>query len=78
MWRINLFIEQFTYQNYYMGIFGIVDYDFLIDFSKFNMANSIWRTKYFVTLNLIGIFYLGVFGTIDYESAIVFRKFNMA
>ena len=36
--------------NWYLGVFGVADYDFEVDFQKFKMVDPIWLTKFEKTI----------------------------
>jgi len=59
-------------------VFEVADYESIIRFSKFKMANPIWRMKIHKVSKLDENRYIEVIGITDYESIIRFQKFKMA
>jgi len=63
-------------ENRYIEVIGITDYESIIRFQKFKMADPIWRTKIHKVSKLDENRYIGVFEVTDYESIIRFLKFE--
>ena len=58
---------------------GVTDYEFIVRFTKFNVADPRWRMKFSkMTIKSVQNVYLWVFEVADCEFVVIFRKFNMA
>jgi len=60
----------------YNRFFEVADYESIIRFQKFKMADPVWRTKIHKVSKLDKNWYIGVFEVTDYESIIRFLKFE--
>ena len=66
-------------QNVHPRISGIADYEFIVRFTKLNMADPRWRMEFSkITVKSVQNVHSRVFGVADYELIIRFLKFNMA
>ena len=61
-------------QNVHTRVFGVADYEFIVRFTKFNMADKIFKNKGKISTKC----HSRVFGVADYEFIVRFTKFNMA
>ena len=66
-------------QNVHSWVFGVVDYEFIFRFTKFNMAGSRWWMKFSeITVKSVQNVHPRVFGVADYKFIVRFTKFNTA
>ena len=63
---------------WYLGVFGVADYEFALKIQKFKIADPLWRTKIQKVTRLGLNLLLGVFGIADYKYDLNIQKFSMA